>query len=476
MMKNISTGFFLVLFLYSSSFMFDALASNIPNKELDKTNVISHISEAFVSVSSPVLYASLAVDPKAALPKSFTICSTTMAPTLINPISLAFFYLWGAPAFPLVSVRKTKEGIETRYNYFKAIENNGKEAHVFSHKWVKGCVAFNQNLSLIQWVVDGTLVQNKNYSKLDSLGIPTNLTENLLVGGGANGKVTNVNVFSTAHTVAVMEQNTQAGTCIEGGDYLAWNDMQWILNDGAVTETFDAEETCIGEPPVDIYNAYRSQLSCVQFCEHLGSRAPSFVNMEEWNALQNLFERPAYKKGLDSVIFWAAIDDKKKEGEWRDYYTHEVMNQSEIWVPGAPDRGTDENCAIWGSGYGLNDQSCHSEDSICTCKRRPHHYLKLRGLCNDSAIDVFYQPMNNPGDVKKINFYGLLTDIKYDQKRHLWKLSVTSENNVTALSKASLKSYTLGRHNWTVTGDENCNEQIDRNTYTKGSHYLKKKL
>ena len=101
------------------------------------------------------------------------------------------------------------------------------------------------------------------------------------------------------------------------------------------------------------------------------------------------------------------------------------------------------------------------------CKRRPKHFLKLRGLCNDSLIDIYYQPMNNPSDVRTIHLYGLRTNIQYVEERNLWKLSVASKNNVTARSKASLKSFTLGRHNWTINGDENCNERIDRSTYTK---------
>ena len=423
------------------------------------TNFINHIS-------ADGSYASLTLDPKASLPPSFTICSTIMAPTLIFLNGLLFFYLVGAAFRPSVEVRKIGEGITTTFFYSKALETDGKEAHVFSHKWIRGCVAFNRKISQIQWVVEGVLVQNKNFSKKESAGIPVNLTGNLLLGGGEDNKVTNVNVFSTALSVAAMERNTAAGTCSQEGDYLAWKDMNWTLHGQAIIGTMNADETCIGEPPVDIFDVKRNQLSCMQFCEHLGSRAPSFVNIQEWKDFQQLLKQPSYRKGLQTTFVWAAIDDREVEGEWRDHYTREVMKHKDIWAPYAPNRGTDESCAVW-TDRGFDDAPCQSEMGGCMCKRRPKHFLKLRGLCNDSLIDIYYQPMNNPSDVRTIHLYGLRTNIQYVEERNLWKLSVASKNNVTARSKASLKSFTLGRHNWTINGDENCNERIDRSTYTK---------
>ena len=217
---------------------------------------------------------------------------------------------------------------------------------------------------------------------------------------------------------------------------------------------------------MDIYDVSGSQTYCMQHCEHLGSRAPSFIDINEWNAFKKLLERKSYRTNFYAMPFWAAIDDKETEGEWRDHYTHTALNHTKVWA-WEPDRGRDDNCAMWYSpGQGLNDVACDAGGYKCICKRRPRHFLKLRGLCNDSAIDTFYQPMNNLTDVKRLNFYGLRTNIEYDRTRELWKLMVTDEQNVTALSKASLKSYALGRHNWTIRGDRNCNERIDVDTYT----------
>ena len=47
----------------------------------------------------------------------------------------------------------------------------------------------------------------------------------------------------------------------------------------------------------------------------------------------------------------------------------------------------------------------------------------------------------------------------------LWTLSVI-ESMVTGFSKTSLESFTLGRHNWTITRDRGCNEDINSDSFT----------
>ena len=110
-----------------------------------------------------------------------------------------------------------------------------------------------------------------------------------------SNKVTNLNVFSSAHSVEEMRQETGAGKCIADGDYLAWKDMEWSLTAGAVLETIDTEEACMGEPLVDVYYGYhdskgiRGWESCMQLCENLGTRSPSVTTVEEWTSLRDFF-------------------------------------------------------------------------------------------------------------------------------------------------------------------------------------------
>ena len=56
------------------------------------------------------------------------------------------------------------------------------------------------------------------------------------------------------------------------------------------------------------------------------------------------------------------MDDNVEDDKWLDFPTHQVMNQSQAWLPWAPDGGYEENCATlfnmgtWEYPYtGLND-------------------------------------------------------------------------------------------------------------------------
>ena len=57
--------------------------------------------------------------------------------------------------------------------------------------------------------------------------------------------------------------------------------MKWTLHGRVVTETVDAEEPCLGEPDVVIFPASMNQVSCMQLCENMGSRAPSLRTVED---------------------------------------------------------------------------------------------------------------------------------------------------------------------------------------------------
>ena len=103
--------------------------------------------------------------------------------------------------------------------------------------------------------------------------------------------------------------------------------------------------------------------------------------------------------------------------------------------------------------------------SGCACENHPRRYLKLRGLCQNSAVSTYYQPKNDMTDINKLRLIGLSTTIEFDKTIGLWKLTV-AESNVTGLSKIPHQFFTLGRHNWTIKKDQGCNEDLKRDSYT----------
>ena len=240
------------------------------------------------------------------------------------------------------------------------------------------------------------------------------------------------------------------------------SNMQWTLHGQAAIENVSTEDLCLGEPVVDVFHVEINFISCVRLCENLGSRVFSIVTIETWLSIENFFDRH------NDFKVWIAIDDNDKEGEWHDHYTDQVLNHSAAWYSWAPDEGTGANNAYLTKDVegriGLDDAPGYSKYG-CPCENRPKSFLKLRGLCKNSAISTYYQPQNKVDDINELRLIGLYTTIEYNKNSGLWKLSV-AESNVTGLSKTSLESFTLGRHNWTIIGDQGCNEDLKSDSYT----------
>ena len=111
------------------------------------------------------------------------------------------------------------------------------------------------------------------------------------------------------------------------------------------------------------------------------------------------------------------------------------------------------------------DDAYPDYDGDCLCENHPGKYLKLRGLCNSSAIDTYYQLKNDLTDFRQLRFVGLHTFLEYDSGLDLWNLSVADEK-VSGFSRISTACFlALGRHNWTIRGDRGCKEDINTDSY-----------
>ena len=138
----------------------------------------------------------------------------------------------------------------------------GQTPPLFPNQWTRNCMAVNTTSGLINWVVDGTLVMTTMSEEVKrTKSRPRDLSKRLVLGTRSIGgvwfapshKVTNVNIFSSALSIERMKRLTGGESCVEEGDYLAWEDMEWILHGQARKETVDTEEPCKGEPYVDLY-------------------------------------------------------------------------------------------------------------------------------------------------------------------------------------------------------------------------------
>ena len=423
-------------------------------------------------------YAELKHDPRASLPESFTVCSTIMTtgcqsyawPTLFNILDNNRDQFL-APVLGVGDIESRRQ-IGFRQRFTQVL--TGKVPPLFPNQWTRSCVAINTTSGLIQWVVEGTLVLGKEFVEMKNPRRQSrDLSKRLLLGvesyaGGwfaATQKVTNLDIFSYPMSIEKMKIKTKGGNCVEeGGDYLAWGDMEWILHGQARKETIESEEMCEEKPLVDLfYTPFPGMDSCMRHCENLGTRAPSVTTLEDWTRLQTFLKRKLYDKGLNTLEIWLPITDRESEGVWKDFYTeHVIQNFTHPWMGSKPDGGEAESCVRLFDENNWGDRRCDYPNFACMCSHQSIT-LTLRGLCPASVIDVHYKLMHQQTDIRGIGVQGLThTSIEYEKKQKKWTLAVTG-SNVTGTSMASFASFTLGKHNWTISGDGGCSSE---DTYT----------
>ena len=471
-----------IIFLSVVMLSVEANSNKIPVPQITKTDVINHAwCDTSVSAEEKMskksleevhTYAELKHDPRASLPDLFTICSTIMTPSCSIRAYPTFFAILDndraqflAPAYkPGVVVSLLK----ILYLQGSSEQANGKIPPLFPNEWTRSCVAVNTTSGLIHWVVEGTLVLTTISEQVKkSNGRPKDLSRKLLLGGRAfsggwvatSSKVTNLNIFSSALSKEKMKSLTRGENCIAEGDYLAWKDMEWILHGKARIDTVNQEETCKGEPLVNLYyTGFPNMDACMHHCQNLGTRFPPVTHLQDWAKLQSSLKMNLYDKGLNTLSMWLPITDRQIEAEWRDFYTGRVIqNYTQPWAGSKPDGGIAENCAYILDWNTWGDEHCDYSYYACMCIHEPSSYLELKGLCHGSLIDRFYKPVSDLTDSRELRLQGLKgTSMTYDNEKELWILDLR-DSNLTGYSKATHATFTLGKHNWTIKGDKGCN-------------------
>ena len=186
-------------------------------------------------------------DPRAALPQSFTICSTILSGFKTTPHNvLMFFNLFGNDREQILPAVMFGE------NFYTTKVASGQIPTVFPNQWLRSCMAVDSTSGMVQWVVDGILVENRTFDNLRVSKIPTNLSGKIILGAYQSpikswqvfsNKLTNLNIFSSLLPLPEMQRKTKGEeVCLEEGDYLAWEEMTWDLRGGATTEKITLEE------------------------------------------------------------------------------------------------------------------------------------------------------------------------------------------------------------------------------------------
>ena len=199
-------------------------SSHIPllksTMDVPKTNVVSltFCESAESKYSKETLeevhtYAELKNDPRASLPESFTVCSTIMVAGCPSYGNFAFFNILDNNNDQFLVPVLSHGSIESKAVVYFSDEHVspfliGKVPPLFPNQWTKSCIAVNITSGLVHWVVEGTLLLDKEFEEVKkSKDHPKNLSRRLILGADSYAgswtaraqKVTNLNIFSSPH-------------------------------------------------------------------------------------------------------------------------------------------------------------------------------------------------------------------------------------------------------------------------------------
>ena len=415
-------------------------------------------------------YAVLSNDHKASFGPSFTICSSSSNPDGYYQV---LFALLGQDGNLVIGAHMLND--VDRATLFLVFGNNVAHSPnisvplVFPYQWVRSCLAMSGQSGHVQWAIDGRVVENTTLEVLqeEAENIPKNLAGKLLLGVNrfASGwfsvgnKVTGLNIYSSILPAETMVTMTQKGLspCFAKGSYLDWENMNWDLHGKAKLVDVPVMEPCKEESLFKVYGTKFTRMTdCMNHCQKLGGRAPSIVNMTEWQNLQFFMNNNLNGQFGDG--FWLSITDEEEEGVWRDNYTKEVLQYEGPFVGGRPNGGTRENCATQISSTTWIDWLCEErfDKVFCVCSNYERHILKLRGLCQYSNIDSLYLPWNTRKDVRKLEYIGSSgTIIFFRENQRKWALEVPGsfDEKTQGTSTSPFVSFALGKHQWKIKND-----------------------
>ena len=283
-------------------------------------------------------YVELKEDPTNLLPPAFTICSDAMS----ENGDIVFFTLLGNDGNQVLSTlfyngdaRKNFQSNSVPLVIFSEsrLETAPTDLGLlFPQRWVRSCLALSTESGLLQWVAEGQVLVNKTVEALteDSV-LPQGMAARLLLGplqfGNkwyiSSGKISNLNVFSSALSIKAMKEIT-SDVFGRQGDYLAWDNMEWNLH-GQASKQSGIKRLRHNEPNVLLFHTkFPSVFSCMEFCQKLGTRAPAVVTVKERLNLESFLKQELVDTFLNnSLEIWMSV--KKRDKKWVDFYNNQLI-------------------------------------------------------------------------------------------------------------------------------------------------------
>ena len=138
----------------------------------------------------------------------------------------------------------------------------------------------------------------------------------------SESSISNINIYADQLSINEMIEITKGDNCSLKGDYLAWDDMVFIM-EGQTQILEDEHDICnIKDQPqylfTEIFNEWDT---CMYLCQKVNhGRVSSVANLKE---LQKMISWSNSIIGTD--FLWLPYSDLAMENHWVDFYTGENM-------------------------------------------------------------------------------------------------------------------------------------------------------
>ena len=349
-------------------------------------------------------------------PSSFTACSSVY---LTFPVQKFFpFFMLMVEETPL-SIHLSRHHVFTAFtvqigNEYINVHQEGQTAMraVFPLEWIMVCLSLDSLTGRLRLVANGHLLLDKDYKdSVESFWKPATIEVRLLLDlpdkGKNSGKISNVNMFSSAISLERMKQLTDAGgeECGTFGDWLSWeNAAAWNRTGNAtfLTVTDPRDDPCWKASQLHVYLGDFNQPMCMLHCQKIvGGRSPPVGTLDEWRNYTNKLDAITKYSSQLGFIWLASTEGSSLGGKltrlehwpkkitpdsgvWRDFYTGEI---SESFI--SVERPSPNAHCIFMRNYWKSEPSgfqvgCDLTDELsCACQYDRHPpVLRLLGLCS----------------------------------------------------------------------------------------------
>lgn len=295
--------------------------------------------------------------------------------------------------------------------------------------WERYCYSIDKiDLSSTIWV-DGKYIGKETIKNI--LDIPENL----------NVEITSrIPTWLTMFNVYHGDFKNKVPSCEIPGNIYSWNISDWSYNNTINSRKEEIDEICFNKVKFE-YPTLLSLDTASRECKRFNGKIPLTAPLKYSNSIF-----PDY---ISMKYYWQPlILHQGKNNSLYSYYNNRSMDIELKFEDGQPN----------GNGY-QEGIVCNAQSCLDTLTRTPRSFLceipkkvkvKVRGLCQQSKIDIEYRPTSAYGHLAYIGSSN--TQIILNGT---WKLYIS--NSITfATSSARTSSALIGTHHWNISNDEGC--------------------